>query len=256
LSLERVARAGKQTRSSPRTTKTHQYVGQQQPQVRRRTLRASRKSKQRRVPEYKDEKQPESSPANPEAQKRAKRRRSIEELTPNLSTILERLRCRLQSQEHPRPLPSTSTTHNRIINKSSHDLLALAKPSKFDRKRKHPNQAEHLFSEDRNEPCTKRPRTSSAAGGSNTYSVRHWVQEGNWPQEYFKQGSDMSSRKRSSSSSQQKSDSSKTTFREGKNPATRDRLYEKILAAAKIYMDDSDEIITTDACTAFCKDFA
>ena len=43
LSIERVARAGKQTRSSPRTTKTHQYVGQQQPPVRRRTLRASRK---------------------------------------------------------------------------------------------------------------------------------------------------------------------------------------------------------------------
>jgi hypothetical protein len=34
---------------------------------------------------------------------------------------------------------------------------------------------------------------------------------------------------------------------------TRDRLYEKILAAAKIYMDDGDEITTIDACTAFCK---
>jgi len=60
------------------------------------------------------------------------------------------------------------------------------------------------------------------------------------------------SRKRSASY-QQKTVTSDTTFREGKNPAARDRLYEKILAAAKIYMDDNYQITATDACIALCQ---
>jgi hypothetical protein len=86
--------------------------------------------------------------------------------------------------------------------------------------------------------------------------VRHWIQEGNWPKEYFEQDSDMSqllSRKRSSSSSQQKSDGSNTTFREGKNPATRDRLYERTLATAKIFMHNGGKATPTDACITLCK---
>lgn len=107
-----------------------------------------------------------------------------------------------------------------------------------------------------NEPRKKRPRTSSAAGDSDTISIGHWIQDGRWPKEYFEQDSAMSqpfSRKRSSSSSQQNSDSSNTTFREGKNPATKDRLYEKILATAKIYMDNDGKARTTDDCITLCK---
>jgi hypothetical protein len=107
----------------------------------------------------------------------------------------------------------------------------------------------------KNEPWIKRPRTSSAAGGSKANPVRYWIQEGSWPKEYFEQGSSMSEMpgKKRSASSMQNSVTSNTTFREGKNPATRDRLYEKTLAEAKIYMDEDDQITPTDACTALCQ---
>jgi hypothetical protein len=84
-SQQRIARAGKRTRPSPKTTKTHHYAGREQPQAERRTPRASKRcqlscnahvftmltsvAKQRSVLGDNNERQPESSPSNLEARK-------------------------------------------------------------------------------------------------------------------------------------------------------------------------------------------
>jgi len=61
-------------------------------------------------------------------------------------------------------------------------------------------------------------------------------------------------RKRSTPSlSNRQSDISGVSLREGKNPAVKNRRYEQILASAGIYMDDDDEVVTTDACKLLCQ---
>ncbi|KAL9605051.1 MAG: hypothetical protein Q9179_001647 [Wetmoreana sp. 5 TL-2023] len=76
LNQQQIARTETRTRSLPRTSETHQYVGQEQPQAEHSIVSTPRKSKQYRVPENKNEGQSKLSPTDPEAQ-RIKRRRSI-----------------------------------------------------------------------------------------------------------------------------------------------------------------------------------
>jgi hypothetical protein len=58
--------------------------------------------------------------------------------------------------------------------------------------------------------------------------------------------------KKRSASSQPKSDNSATS-REGKNPVAKDRMYEDILEAAKIFMYHNGKVTPTDACVTLRK---
>lgn len=61
-------------------------------------------------------------------------------------------------------------------------------------------------------------------------------------------------RKKSTPSlSKHESDISGVSLREGKNPLVKSRRYEQILVSAGIYMDDDDEVATTNESKALCQ---
>ncbi|KAI9701455.1 MAG: hypothetical protein M1836_001510 [Candelina mexicana] len=219
--------------------------------------------------------------------KQAARRRGIERkqsVTPSRKSprLRERQRLREQSEIQEQIHQLLSPTSNSFRKKGPQNPSASVRPPDPDRKRKRtddsaPNykteakEVEQLFPRDYVEPGQKRPRISpasctaedkpsqeaaSSTNNSGTH-IYHWIQEGNWPREYFEQDSNMSQsliRKRSTPSlSNQQSDISGVSLREGKNPAVRSRRYEQILASAGIYMDNDDEVVTTDACKILCQ---
>ncbi|KAI9752011.1 MAG: hypothetical protein M1835_001140 [Candelina submexicana] len=122
------------------------------------------------------------------------------------STHLENLYRQLGSQEQTYSVPSPSTSNN-PDEKSLQDPSALAKSSGLTRKRKRGNEYSHLcgFSQTKDEPTGKRPRTSptSCAVGdisnqkvrsdinNDTHPIKYWIQEGRWPREYFEQDSQL-----------------------------------------------------------------
>ncbi|KAI9732743.1 MAG: hypothetical protein M1818_007477 [Claussenomyces sp. TS43310] len=111
----------------------------------------------------------------------------------------------------------------------------------------------------------KRPRTSPPGShventicentaDINADPITRWVEGKPWPKEYFQRENTMNpllKRKTSSSSLGRKSETSDGSAKEGKNPATKSRLYEKTLAAAGIYMGGGPGI--TGACRTLCK---
>ncbi|KAL2040143.1 hypothetical protein N7G274_007046 [Stereocaulon virgatum] len=87
--------------------------------------------------------------------------------------------------------------------------------------------------------------------------VQRWVEEGSWSGGYFDQDSNMArplTRKRSTPSvSKPESDISGYSLRAGKNPLVTSRRYESILVSAGIYMDDDDQVATTNESKVLCQ---
>ncbi|MCJ1236902.1 hypothetical protein MMC14_004885 [Varicellaria rhodocarpa] len=83
------------------------------------------------------------------------------------------------------------------------EISIVVQPSHLDRnqKQKQLQEAEDPLPLIREEPIQKQPRTSLTGGAleetsiqtvgtdvyNNTHSIRHWVQQGSWPKEYFEQ---------------------------------------------------------------------
>lgn len=87
-----------------------------------------------------------------------------------------------------------------------------------------------------------------------TDPVSRWVQGKPWPKEFFVYQGTMNPLLNSKSSScppHKISETSDQSLRECKNPAVRNRLYEKILETAEIHMGGGPGI--TDSCQALCK---
>ncbi|KAI9781330.1 MAG: hypothetical protein M1835_004329 [Candelina submexicana] len=170
-----------------------------------------------------------------------------------------------------------SPTSNIPSKKGLRDPSVSVRSSDPDQKRKRAHnsaseEVEQLFPQGHVKPDRKRPRISpiscitedkpsqeaaSSTSNSNTH-LHHWIQEGNWPQEYFQQDSNMNqqlTRKRSTPSlSNQQSDISGVSLREGKNPAVKSRRYQQILESADIYMGQPEaHVRVTDVGKALCK---
>ncbi|KAL9130099.1 MAG: hypothetical protein Q9217_001615 [Psora testacea] len=133
---------------------------------------------------------------------------------------------------------------------------------KFDYKRKRSQEPESPQVSD--EPAGKRARTSqpnlgvedkeaaSDTDAKKSHPVKNWIQEGNWPREYFEPAPNMSqqlTKKRSSSAM-----SYSQGVKEGEYPPAHTPAYEKqVLEPARIIMDQQlDEAAISDDCKQLC----
>lgn len=96
----------------------------------------------------------------------------------------------------------------------------------------------------------------SSISDDRSKSILHWIKGGTWPLDYFWQEDDMApalGKKRSESSLRSKqSESPSVSFREGKNPLVRDRLYEDTLRSVGVYMNDIG-VAPLDTCKDLCQ---
>jgi hypothetical protein len=123
---QRIARAGKQTRLSLKTSKVYHCVEQEQPQAKRGFLRSARKCwldyvedvvvtmlasavEQRRVSEDKDKKKPKSSLTNQKAQKSGLSPLSLS-VTDNVTNLSSQTATKHRERWHIEPRRETSST--------------------------------------------------------------------------------------------------------------------------------------------------
>jgi len=133
----------------------------------------------------------------------------------------------------------------------------------LDRKRKRSQEAESPTSRLQEKPIEKRARTSIAScavrdkesasynSDQSEHLINHWIQEGNWPENYFESDPDMSqplSRKHSSSGM-----SYTQSVKEGDKPPAYTPEYENELAKAGIFMyQHLGQAIISDTCKELC----